>query len=128
MDLKKQLKNAGEIMDVQDRLIANLEKTKEELKGLVEAQANHIKAQEREIERLWNSEGNGLKVFTNKEFTGWYPVGTAAVVVAESKEEAASRLNSALVSKGLEPSAKSEDMDFLPQGVGYCRILNDGNY
>ena len=69
-----------------------------------------------------------MKVWLNNEFQGHYPVGTAAVVAAESAEEAAELLNSALLSIGLSASATAtqfEELNTLTQNV---IILCDGSY
>ena len=68
-----------------------------------------------------------MKFYTNNVFRGHYPVGTAAVVVAKSEEQAAELLNMALRDVGLEPTADPEDMewvDIYPQ----VKILCDGGY
>lgn len=66
-----------------------------------------------------------MKVFTNKTFNGFYPVGTAAVVIADSRGEAALLLEDMLRSIGLEQAVEPQEMDELTSGVA---ILNDGNY
>lgn len=69
-----------------------------------------------------------MKVWTNTEFTGRYPVGTAAVVVAATAEDAARFLNSALAERGLGSSAKAEQFVRLITSKEAVVILNDGNY
>ena len=69
-----------------------------------------------------------MKVFTTTGFKGHYPVGTAAVVVAESKEKAAALLNVELKRKGLPDTVKSTDMRQLRQDRISVNILCDGNY
>ena len=66
-----------------------------------------------------------MEIYTCNKFTGFYPVGSAAVVEATSPEEAAEKLNAALVAHGLEGDAKAEDMILFINGV---RILCDGEY
>lgn len=68
-----------------------------------------------------------MKVFYNDSFTGYYPVGTAAVVFAETAEEAAAKLVLELARIGLSQEVKPEKMiELLPeQGVV---IIDDGNY
>ena len=66
-----------------------------------------------------------MNYYTNTTFKGYYPVGTAAVVHARSRKEAAERLNAELVQIGLPGDVKPEDMLLFRIGV---RILCNGNY
>ena len=68
-----------------------------------------------------------MKIWTNKEFTGHYPVGTAAVVIADTADEAADYLNLFLSDEGLEPST-AEQFKEMPFVDGQVCILNDGGY
>jgi len=70
-----------------------------------------------------------MKVFTYTSFTGHYPVGVAAVVIAEDAEEAADNLNFKLKAAGLKGDARPVDMEPFPTDCRESiRILNDGNY
>jgi len=69
-----------------------------------------------------------MKVWVNTSFEGHYPVGTAAVVVANSAEEAASLLNAELLYRGLEATAEAEDFERVPTSKPYVNILLDGDY
>jgi len=75
-----------------------------------------------------------MKIYTNNRFTGFYPVGTAAVVRAESKEDAAELLNVELKACGLPADAKPEDMVLfadwseLVEWSDGVRILCVGDY
>ena len=69
-----------------------------------------------------------MKVWTNNYFRGYWPVGSAAVVVANTPEEASSLLNEKLKEMGLEGDAKPEDMDQLKTNKPLVRVLNDGDY
>jgi len=69
-----------------------------------------------------------MNVYFNNCFTGHYPVGTAAVVVAENPEEAAEALNRSLVDMGLEETAVPGEMVLLSTTFESVTILNDGNY
>lgn len=70
-----------------------------------------------------------MKVWTNNKFTGHYPVGTAAVVLAENAEAAAFYLALELEKWGLKAEdSKPEDFKEIPQKLGQVRILCDGNY
>lgn len=64
-------------------------------------------------------------IFTCRRFTGYYPVGTAAIVTALCASEAADMLNEALRQKGLPGDARPED---FVEYEGGTVILNDGNY
>ena len=68
-----------------------------------------------------------FKVWTNNDFTGYYPVGTAAVVVAKTQKRAATLLNVELADKGLTADAKVEDMVEVPINKEYVDILHDGD-
>jgi hypothetical protein len=70
-----------------------------------------------------------LRVYSCTGFTGHYPVGTSALVLASNKENAAEILNQDLRSMGLPGDARAEDMMPFPDGNDRSvRILNDGNY
>jgi hypothetical protein len=67
-----------------------------------------------------------MKVFVNTNFTGHWPVGTSAVVLAETKEIAVDILNQKLIKIGLNGDAVIEETyELIETGV---YILNDGNY
>lgn len=68
-----------------------------------------------------------MKIWTNNSFKGFYPVGTAAVIVAESKKKAVNYLDKALKEIGLEKSCP-DDMKELLIVEGNVQILHDGNY
>ena len=68
-----------------------------------------------------------MKIWTNKEFTGHYPVGTAAVVIAETAEDAADYLNLFLAEAGLGECKVTQFIE-LPFVDGQVSILNDGDY
>ena len=72
-----------------------------------------------------------MKVWTNNKFTGVWPVGTAAVIVAETKHRAAEYLANAIKAAGLQPAIKSqliEDMREVKMDDGFVDILRDGEY
>ena len=71
-----------------------------------------------------------MKTWTCNRFTGFYPVGAAAVMLAETKEDALRILNRCLQSDlHLPGDAKLEDVREFPSDVGYpeVRILCDGH-
>lgn len=67
-------------------------------------------------------------VYTNNQFTGHYPAGSAAVVFAYSQQEAADLLNAELRTRGLEGDAKPEDMRPMTTDDAPVRVLCDGDY
>lgn len=69
-----------------------------------------------------------LGVYVCNQFTGYWPVGTAAVVVAESQEHAAKLLNEQLLSQGLKGDADANAMALVMQTSPQVVILCDGNY
>lgn len=66
-------------------------------------------------------------IYTCKTFTGYWPVGTAAIIEAESPSAAVDGLNRHLRLIGLIGDAKEEDMLPFPNETGIA-ILCDGNY
>lgn len=69
-----------------------------------------------------------MKVWANTKFTGHWPVGSAAVVVADTPEFAAYLLNQELIGRKLDASAKAEDMVLIPTDRNHTVVLVDGNY
>lgn len=69
-----------------------------------------------------------MKVWTNTEFTGHWPVGTAAVVVADTPNQACEALNAQLRSIGLPGNARSEDFRLIVTSKPNVTILRDGDY
>lgn len=69
-----------------------------------------------------------MKVFINANFRGHYPVGSAAVVVANNAQEAAQQLEEALARQGLAQSIDPKRMIRLPTNTPTVSILVDGNY
>lgn len=68
-----------------------------------------------------------MKVWTTVKFAGHNPVGTAAVVAAETAEDAAYYLNDALSDLELG-SVTPDDMEEFEVVDGQYSILADGNY
>lgn len=68
-----------------------------------------------------------LKIYKNIKFDGIYPVGSAAIVVAGSKEEAAMMLQFKLKDIGLEQCVNPNDMYEIPISK-HVDILVDGDY
>lgn len=72
--------------------------------------------------------GKELNVYTCVDFTGHYPVGQAAVVVAEDPDKAEVLLKKALKKVGLDQGGDALNMVQLPLGRSKVVILMDGNY
>ena len=72
-----------------------------------------------------------MAIWVNNTFTGFWPVGTAAVIVADARYEAAEYLSQAITKRGLPPQSPNElvvGMSKVKQNNGSVTILNDGNY
>lgn len=69
-----------------------------------------------------------MNVYYNKSFTGHWPVGTSALVVAESEQDAATQLAVALVDSGLEQGINPEEMIYVSSTFPAVIILNNGDY
>lgn len=69
-----------------------------------------------------------MNVYTHNGFNGHWPVPTAAVVVANSREEAAQLLGAALESRGLGQKIDKDDFVQVEVGASAAVILSDGEY
>lgn len=69
-----------------------------------------------------------MKLFVNKTFSGFYPVGTSAVVIAKTKEDAAKLLSDKLKELHLDQEIAVKDMDELSMKTAGVFILQDGEY
>jgi len=69
-----------------------------------------------------------MNVYTNNQFVGFWPVGSAAVVVADSSEKAATILNEKLGAMGLKPGAEPKSMVLVNTSAESVEILCDGEY
>ena len=71
-----------------------------------------------------------MNVYACTNFRGRYPVGTCALVVAESAVVAAEQLTQALIEAGLEQVRRMTAADMLevPCTEPSVRILLDGDY
>lgn len=71
-----------------------------------------------------------MRVWTNVTFRGHWPVGTAAIVVAETAERAAYFLNKQLDSQGLRqvPPIPADEMVEVDTTKVNVVILLDGEY
>lgn len=69
-----------------------------------------------------------MKVFTCVGFEGYWPVGTAAVIVAPDMQAALLALNKHLADLKLPPVDSFESIKELDITQQNCVILCDGNY
>lgn len=69
-----------------------------------------------------------MNVYTCTQFTGHWPVGSAAVVVADSPEKAAQLLNAKLREEGLKGDAAPFEMKAVPITAGFVDVLCNGDY
>lgn len=69
-----------------------------------------------------------MKVWTHTEFSGHWPVGTAAVVVADTAAQALVLLERELTGMGLSQPLKESDFKELPVDVEKAVVLRDGEY
>ena len=65
------------------------------------------------------------RVFVSNDFLGFWPVGTAAVIVAANEDDARRYLNNALTARGLDPNQGGTLRELVNYGA---EILCDGNY
>jgi len=69
-----------------------------------------------------------MKTFVCTQFTGHYPVGVAAVVIAPDRVTATLILNEQLKQRFLPGDAAIVNMIEIPTDLPSCVILADGNY
>ena len=69
-----------------------------------------------------------MAVFVNSAFEGHWPVGVAAVVIANTAIEAAELLNDELQKRGLRRSATREQFVKLADDKHQAVVLCDGDY
>lgn len=71
-----------------------------------------------------------METWTCRGFTGHWPIGTAAVVYAETREQAAELRNNELNTCGLPGNVVPENMIKFPPDTQHpaVLVLCDGNY
>ena len=69
-----------------------------------------------------------MRVFYSTDFRGYWPVGTAAVVVARDRDEAWALLKGRLSSMGLWREGDHFTVDELSTEKESVVMLHDGNY
>jgi len=68
-----------------------------------------------------------VKVFTCTTFNGHYPLGTAAIVVADDQGRARKMLGRELVKAGLSLRKEDEVLE-LDMEAPHAKVLCDGNH
>lgn len=71
---------------------------------------------------------NTLKIYTCNNFTGHWPVPTAAVVIAENQEDAAGILSIQLNAEGLQQDVYPDQMVELYTDQKRVILLSKGDY
>lgn len=69
-----------------------------------------------------------MRIFACKSFKGHWPVGTAAIITAETADVAAEMLEKELKDIGLHQEICSEQMIEIDASCPSILILNDGDY
>lgn len=69
-----------------------------------------------------------MRVYRNNNFKGHWPVGTSAIVVATSADQAVVLLEQELAIHDLQQEINVEDMVEIPTHTAYVEILQDGEY
>jgi hypothetical protein len=69
-----------------------------------------------------------MKIYYNNTFSGYYPVGASAVVVARNRPLAASTLQKKLKEIGLGQEVEPKSMVKVSTTEPKVIILQDGNY
>jgi hypothetical protein len=69
-----------------------------------------------------------MKVWTNTEFQGHWPVGVSAVVVAETPGDAALLLNDELAKVGLPRSARADQFVPVNTSAPGAVVLQSGDH
>jgi hypothetical protein len=69
-----------------------------------------------------------MNVFYCNDFDGHWPVGTAAVIVADSPEDAAKQLERRLEAIGLTQVVRAKQMKPVDTGAPVCIVIRDGDY
>lgn len=69
-----------------------------------------------------------MNVYYCNDFRGHWPVGSAAIVAAHHKQEAADLLMAQLIKRGLEQEVKPEQMVPFYIDTPRALVLLDGDY
>ena len=69
-----------------------------------------------------------MNIYTYTDFKGHWPVGVAAVMVAENRDQAVELLEKRLNRIGLAQTIDSKKVILVSTSSPHVLILNDGNY
>lgn len=69
-----------------------------------------------------------MNVYTANDWRGHYPVGAAAVIVAETHEQAKVLLEARLAAEGLAQDVPLDEIYPLDMSTARAFVLVDGNY
>jgi len=69
-----------------------------------------------------------MKLWTCTEFSGHWPVGTAAIVLAYDVNDACLLLERQLKKHGLPQKINPEMLKLVQMGLSQAIVLKDGNY
>lgn len=69
-----------------------------------------------------------MKIFWTDDFSGHYPVGTAAIVIEKNELAARIRLDNEIKSIGLDGLRPNAVLHKIPQTNPVAIIIRDGNY
>ncbi len=69
-----------------------------------------------------------MKVWLNDRFKGAYPIGTSAIVVAATAEDAAQLLKADLKEQGLGDDVTPEQFELLKTNKPHVVVHSYGNY
>jgi hypothetical protein len=69
-----------------------------------------------------------MNVYACTGFNGFYPVGTAAIIMARGRKEAAKLLSAELIKIGLDGDVTEEEMCLIDTEHLGVYILLDGDY
>lgn len=78
--------------------------------------------------RFYSRKKKTLRVWVNTTFKGYWPTGTAAVVVADTAEDAAEILAKTLLNLGIPSSIAPQDMVLVNTDKMLAIVLRDGSY
>ena len=77
---------------------------------------------------MYYAEDSKMKVYLCNDFSGHYPVGSAAVICAKDKDESIKILEAELYSIGLTQKITPDMLNVFNTLRAGCEILVDGDY
>lgn len=69
-----------------------------------------------------------MRIYSHTKFSGHWPVGTAAVVIAEDRDMAVTLLEQKLKDIGLSQKIERDDFMVIGSSAPVAVILRDGDY